>query len=387
MKHLQFFESWVLNEWVLRKHWDIERGSKTHNLSRIVPRSSAHADGWECKDFLEINSEGKSLGKKISYKEFREKSGLSREELVEKISESLYIFLHGRKITTTKYPDDELHRYVYLGKVAFKVGNQFFSPLFITYDGVDPREASEGIWGDVKDNLGYTFMYLSPHSTVIDFKKFLKNDDNRLEKYRHLSIEDYMQSRVKTTDLVNKNYTVFIPDTPDWVEIVKKQSDTGRSFWEEGKREEISPEQRAWNSLFRESQAVFDKGTTIYRDGKFYELSYFEPTPDDLLRKFQANKEATFIIQDGSEKKMMKLKPDSTVTVVSPKDTGEKEMGGFEGAASKKDARIAKTYTVQSFVRSIDEKKKVKVNIKGIVKDIFVVLPDGTPVYSKFSKP
>jgi len=368
MKRFKNYETFLL-EWKLRDHW-LERSSLSHEDSRVLPKDRGFKDGWTCDALLLLDKEGNPIGNKISYSSFLKETGMSKEDFETKVSFALHKMVVNERAKKKYYADTErLHRFVCMGKVAFQFGEKFYSPLLTTEHGT-----GNVVWGDVKNNQAFTIMYFPENATENDFFSHAKLPKNRLKGAETLSSSDYKELfRVEHFDN-DKNRMIVIPDSPDWKIEVEKQAETGNKWKEEGVKK--TPEEIAWQLLFRpDVQTVFDNGTKIYLgQNRVRTVTGLRYEGKDAIY-YLLNEEGVRVSQD------KKLSPGDTISIVSPKEADERELGKLPT-----DGLLVKRFKIQRFFKQKDKKGAEKGQLMGELNSIFVVSSSGEEIFSKISK-
>ena len=234
-----------LNEWHFTKH-HLERSNPNHPESRTARFSVDKKHGWKCIWLSRLSEDGAASGDAMELPEFLELSGMNENEFNSKISKTLEMTVTSKLAANTFYEDTEkLHRYVYLGKIAFQVGDELLAPVLINL--IDPNKDSgkhakkfaigSRIWCDVKNNSTLTFLYFPDSYEDDDLMLRATIKSNRMkgtsakEKafYQNMKSVDY-RKLVKIEYLRNKNSIIKIPDTPSWKEEVKHQIENDTKF-------------------------------------------------------------------------------------------------------------------------------------------------------------
>ena len=398
MKHVIKFNEFLSEKWNYTQHWvdrtdfeqDIDnlkrriKPDKKGNydfLSRIVPKSNDFKSGWECKSMLCSNPDGKLTGEKINLTEVLGKNNVTRAEFNDKVTQSLYLLANNDRTKNKFYFDRDIHRYVFLGKLIMKFGEEYFSPVLEVVDThTNEKHIGNCMWGDIKEQNGITILYFKENVNRDEIEKLACKERNRLNQLSNLADEDYVR-HVKLDYLSDKNFSIVVPDSPEWKSIVKKQADSGEMLIIK-KDYSKDPDAKDWDLLFKSnSEIVFDNGTELYLgNGKFRTVRFRIPT-SDILKIFKDKGEVEFYITEGDKIVGTRiLKKDTIISVVSQKSKIEKEAGHFSGSVLDADTKIIKKIKVFSLI------DRDKLTIKGAVKEIFAVL-DGTEVYSKFPFP
>ena len=228
-----------LNEWHFTKH-HLERSRPEHPESRTARFGVDQKYGWKCVWLSRLNEDGTASGDAMEVSEFLELSGMSEKEFDDKISKTLEMTVTSKLAANTYYEDlKELHRYVYLGKIAFQIGAELLAPVLINL--IDPKNKDQGkhaekfaigsrIWCDVKNNSALTFLYF-PDSYEDDdlmFRATIKSNRMKGTSYKEKVFYQNMKSvdyrkLVKIEYLRNKNSIIKIPNTQSWEEEVKHQ--------------------------------------------------------------------------------------------------------------------------------------------------------------------
>jgi hypothetical protein len=382
-----------LNEWDLSGHWK-QRGSSTHEISRTRHRSVTYKSGWFCDELIETTSKGKNTANRLSAEDFF-KQYMRKEEFIEKVETALQNMADNKIVREKDFQNQRVHVAVYLGKVVLEVkhgeSEKYFTPLLSNFGDYGDFYQGDAVWGQISYDTGKTFFYMRGDSS---YQKLL----TQAIKHRKDETESEFKSRFSVYYLNSKDFVVVVPNVPfpEWKKIVEEQTNTGKTYdkhepaappietVEDKPVPSISPEaereakkeedaKRKWRSHLKPKMTyVFEKGTKILQreTGKIRGVSDVMLTPDNG---------ANIILSDEFGKKMLILRPENRIAIVITKETTERADGDLPN-----EGVLLRYVNISRFFKGKDAKGKPKTQVAGDVQDIFVFLPDGSIVYSKY---
>jgi hypothetical protein len=375
-----------LNEWKFTGHWKDERVNLTSEESRIAPLSEKHPYGWSCRRLIKLSDSGNNTKESISLDKFL---NLTESDLVtfqQKLSKTLSLYLNSKKLENTSYEIDS-HRAVDLKKVAFQVGEEFWSPEFINKDAKGRTHTSNYITAMVKDNEGATIMYRNAFDKDIydsaDADRLRGSSSTsagqkRTEFFNKFDREEYLRSFFKIKEVYPKDFFLVIPDSPEWENDVVKQANSGIRWKPAFQPTEISPEKKAWMDLFKpDLQSVLDNGSrfAIFTpNGAKIRYVKDAKIADKSITFLQANEKGETI---GNWKT---VSPEDTVLIAVPREGNERRLGNLPATGT-----LVKKFKVEKAFLNKDEKGNLRKTIKGALLDMFVIQPDGSVNYSEYS--
>ena len=378
---IQKFDEFI-NEWDIRGHWGDERGSFSHEFSRIVPLSPGQKDGWTCTQLIELDANGIETDTKIDISDFLQLSRLDKEEFNKRVSFALYALTHSSRIDRKNYKDEK-HRYIFLGKLGFIVKNEEYAPTgektetVKTYSPIlSVKKESQGnqVWGAIRGNKGPTFLYFKPKMTVGAIEKIGHHSYTSSEK-RYVDDTIYRKNLWAGIDFLHdENFVLTIPQVENWEELVKKYADQGIKFEFPAapKKYERNEELEKWKAYMIKSTAIFDVGTKILvQVGENFDIRTIAE-----LNKVTGKMELLNAVTGGKSMKPYP-KPGDVINIVAPEKTTIREDGKLPMTGA-----LIKSIRVESASRSVKNEKGVAKNgISGSIIDYFV-FSDGTKIVS-----
>lgn len=218
-----------LNEVELSRHWKSERTSLSNPMSRIVPYSMSHQSGWTCDTVIRMNEKGEPQGK-TRLSELLSKSGMTQEEFNRKVSVSMKLLFSGKKLADTNYQTGAriISRKMYIGKLAFKVGNDYYSPELTVTTARNQKVVGNCFYAAVLGNLATTVLYYPEnvsdkelmHGAYLSYMAAAKKGEPGHDK--NMSEEEFAKDfRVERPF---GNFILVIPDSENWEREVEKQA-------------------------------------------------------------------------------------------------------------------------------------------------------------------
>jgi hypothetical protein len=352
-----------LYEWKMFKHWK-ERAELSSPISRTIHVSDYARDGWECNEFIQVSEDAKPVGgKKLDMKGFLMKSKMEEKEFIDKLQQSLQALAFCERAQSYNFPEGT-HRYVRMGRIAFQVGEEFFSPVLTTTYG-----SGDIVWADIKDNVGATILYL-PYNYERD-DLFRKAFQHKLKGMENLPNEKY-KMYFKIEELFPESYMTVIPESTDWKSLVKSQVDTGKKFkMKKDVEYKIDQKWEDWSKLLTpDAVTTFDAGTKIYSGNAVKTVKTINAKPPMI---------EAFLAEGGV--KFVKIGSTLDVIVGEGKDLKIREIGNLPS-----EGVLVKTVKIESFRKVTSSTGKTKNGIAGPIIDYYVAMPDGTKAYTDIKR-
>ena len=184
-----------------------------------------------------LDKDGNETKQAMRVDEFLSLTKMSEDEFEDKISRTLEMLVTSKKSRDIDFdPDEKIHRFMYLGKIAFKVGNELLAPVLMNLvnpekvkgDYVAKLAGGSRVWGDIKNNKIITFIFL-PDS--YEDKHILgrgSTNPNRMKEFQDKPNEPRFpgseyRKMIRIEYLRDKKSIIKILDTPDWANLVKQQ--------------------------------------------------------------------------------------------------------------------------------------------------------------------
>lgn len=398
MKIQKFNE--FINEWDIRGHWGDERGSLSHEFSRIVPLSPGQKDGWTCTQLIELDANGIETDTKIDISDFLQLSRLDKEEFNKRVTFALYTLTHSSRIDRKNYRDEK-HRYIFLGKLGFIVKVEEYAPTgektetVKTYSPIlSVKKESQGnqVWGAIRGNKGPTFLYFKPKMSVGAIEKIGHHSYTSSEK-SYIDDAIYRKNLWAGIDFLHdENFVLTIPQVENWEELVKKYADQGMKFEfpTTAKKYERNEELEKWKSYMKGNETTFDIGTELWVKGFDIDaIMAAKKAGKELTEKPMIEEIKTIVELDkvantmslatakGSISKKPLPKPGETVEIVSNEKEGLRKAGGLP-----ENGTLIKLVRVESYRNGKTEKGVPRNKIYGPILDYYVILSDGTKIVS-----
>lgn len=288
--------SQFINEWRFTDHYShrtLLDGDHSQQSRVRAFDPDRYPYGWHCSGLLLLDAAGRVTEERIDVRRFfnlirgqfpneAEQNFADFEDFEQKfksaIETRLETMTRGVRARETQFGNAE-HVFACLGKIAFVLGENRYSPEFINYrlgdDGTLIRMGrGEAIWVAVKNNYGITFIFKPQASEAQNFIEHLQNIDNRLvnPKYSEMSAEEYLSlPEVRLVHVSGRNFSNELTVPACFIQNREEQA-AGPAEGRAVSHEIVFRKDRTWVKLSDGSEGIVQ----------------YDALPTDLKKRFDA---------------------------------------------------------------------------------------------------